>query len=165
MIDEEYFNLIIERQKYAKYTALVWDVIGSKNHPNYIEIHEIMLENIVNDIKKVEIDLNKKILVDEEVVSAAYLDHLSAFLYADNIVIKIYRNKAYLDLILNIFERNKIKIKNNLNYHFNYAHYETDSYVHGDIYIYSGYLVKKLTEIHKVYNKKYKDTLILKRDK
>lgn len=171
----EYYDLCEKAQnnKKSKYHVFVFDIIGSKNMnreerctAQYM-MEKLMLK-IYSELKKIEQIENKKILLSEDVVCYEERDKVKSkfgllyepFLFADNFGFTVYSGSISDEEILGIYNKCKIELGIELDFHINDLYYETNDYKEGCALFFRGYAIDMASTMHKddvkIRVKKYK---------
>lgn len=160
----EYYDLCEKAQsnKNSKYHVFVFDIIGSKNMNReerctaQYNMEKLMLR-IYSEIKNMEEIEGKEILLREDVVS--YEKKRTSnnkfgllyepFLFADNFGFTVYSGSISDEEILGIYNKCKIELGIELDFHINDLYYETNDYKEGCALFFRGYAIDMASTMHK----------------
>lgn len=137
----EYYDLCEKAQnnKKSKYHVFVFDIIGSKNMNReerctaQYNMEKLMLR-IYSELKKMEEIECKEILLREDIVSYEKRHTVNSrfgllyepFLFADNFGFTVYSGSISDEEILGIYNKCKIELGIELDFHINDLYYETN---------------------------------------
>ena len=161
MIDSFYIDLFLKCQENGKYRIFTFDIKNSKqmnNKKRYIAQKQIMnlIDNMYNDLKKLELKQNKKILIDEEGYThyskrndGGFAFKFEPFILGDMVGLTIYNGSIDNDIVYEIFEKNKKELNIDFDLHINSGVYETDDYGLGIEKCFRGYCIQIVSNLHK----------------
>lgn len=160
----EYYDLCEKAQnnKNSKYHVFVFDIIGSKNMNReerctaQYNMEKLMLR-IYSEIKNMEEIEGRKILLREDVVPYEERYKVKSkfgllyepFLFADNFGFTVYSGSISDEEILGIYNKCKIELGIELDFHINDLYYETNDYKEGCALLFRGYAIDMASTMHK----------------
>lgn len=172
MIDKLYIDLFLKCQEYGKYKIFTFDIKDSKhmnsNDRNIAQKQILnLIDNIYSDIKKLEVTLNKQILLKEEDYThfkvknknSGFAFKYEPFILGDMVGLTIYNGSLDNDIVYDIFEKNKKELNINFDFHVNSGVYETDDYELGTSLCFRGYCIQIVSNLHKPQYENIKNSL------
>ena len=162
MIDSFYVDLFLKCQESGKYRIFTFDIKNSQqmnNEKRYIAQKQIfsLIDNIYNDLKKIEETQDKKILLNEEGYThfkeqnknSGFAFKYEPFCIGDMVGLTIYNGSIDNDVVYQIFEKNKKELNIDFDFHINSGVYETDDYGLGVQKGFRGYCIQIVSNLHK----------------
>ena len=171
MSTSEYNDLFLKCQDTGKYHVFTFDIIGSKkmdsNKRKQAQYKIIELAMMMyRTIKKIERKENKKILVFEENFSKLGEYRINdfgvkqePFLFGDLIGFTVYRDTISKEEVMQIFESSKKVLNIDFDFHTADGYYETNDWKEGSEKYFRGYCIDLLSNLHKDYNKEFRNAL------
>lgn len=160
----EYYDLCKKAQNNinSKYHVFVFDTIGSKNMNReerciaQYKMEKLMLR-IYSELKNIEQIENKKILLSEDVVCYEERDKVKnkfgllyePFLFADTFGFTVYNGSISDEEVLEIYNRCKLEMGIDFDFHVNNLYYETNDYGEGCELFFRGYAIDMASTMHK----------------
>lgn len=160
----EYYDLCEKAQnnKKSKYHVFVFDITHSRNMSReerciaQYNMEKLMLR-IYNEIKNMEEIEGKEILLREDVVSYEERSTVSnkfgllyePFLFADTFGFTVYSGSISDEEVLEIYNRCKLEMGIDFDFHVNNLYYETNDYGEGCELFFRGYAIDMASTMHK----------------
>lgn len=160
----EYYDLCKKAQNNikSKYHVFVFDIIGSKKMNReercsaQYKMEKLMLK-IYGELKNIEQIENKKILLSEDVVCYEERDETKnkfgllyePFLFADTFGFTVYNGSISDEEVLEIYNRCKLEMDIDFDFHVNNLYYETNDYGDGREFFFRGYAIDMASTMHK----------------
>ena len=172
---DEYNNLFLKCQNDGIFETFTFDIKNSKKMDNYnVSIAKkklyFMISMMYLILRKKEIKLNNKILIEEDDFSYLCLDNkkceflspnmtnpiknefgfkIEPFKFGDMVGITVYKNSISVDDIMNIYNILKKEINIDFDIHISYGYYETNNYNEANFKYFRGYAIELLSNLHK----------------
>lgn len=160
---KEYNDLLVKCQKNGKYRVFTIDIVNSSNmnaeeriNIEYSLIN--IIERIYQDIKMLEKELNKQILITDEGFNTALdkqeLDNIGQvptdwFILGDAAGLTIHNNTIPTEVIHKIIALNLKEMNLENMFHIYDLAYETNNYIEGHDKYFRGYAIQMSSTIHK----------------
>ena len=158
----EYNDLYLKCQNNGTYHVFIFDIINSKNmdkeYRYLAQLHLIkLMNNIYEELKKIEQTQNKKILVFEEDFitfesnqpSKTFGLKQEPFLFGDTFGFTVYTNSIEKETIYKIYNHQKRLLNIDFDFHLADGLYETNDYSEANNKYFRGYCIDLLTKLHK----------------
>lgn len=164
MSTREYYDLCEKAQnnKKSKYHVFVFDITHSR-YMNREErctaqynMEKLML-TIYGELKNIEKIEGKEILLREDIVSYEERHTVNnkfgllyePFLFADNFGFTVYSGSISDEEVLEIYNRCKLEMGIDFDFHVNNLYYETNDYKEGCELFFRGYAIDMASTMHK----------------
>jgi len=168
MATYEYIDLCVKAQNTSsEYCVFTFDIVGSKKMSKEVRNiasykMELLMLKMYNEMSNIEKGENRKILLREDVVPYANR-HLvdkkfgmlfEPFIFANTFGFTVYNGSISVSEVLEIFNRLKIELKIDFEFHVNNLCYETNDYGLGGKLFFRGYAIDICSSLNKpLYNK------------